>query len=331
MIDVCFGILMDLLNKRKVTARYLAGKYEISARTVYRYLDTLSHAGVPVFCTRGRNGGISVADNYRLPAALLTDAERERVLSGLSLLKAARPDADVESIRNKFAALNAGSGGENPVLAGDRLVMDGTIGDGKLYLMKINPLTKAMDDCLVTKIVYRDRGGETTERFVHPHAFVLKDMVWYLYAFCELRQSFRMFKVSRIEKLAVLDRRFERKPRSEFTPWKLDFGGETEIVDLLMYVSEEARYDAEEWLGVECVKPQRHGKYPYLAAAEVADGPQLLPRLMSFGAGVKIVNPPSLERRLRRAAEELAECYLPAEADTPEAGPSTVDKKPDMV
>ena len=59
MIEVCFAILMDLLKSRKITARYLSDKYEISLRSVYRYVDVLSSSGVPVFSERGRHGGIT--------------------------------------------------------------------------------------------------------------------------------------------------------------------------------------------------------------------------------------------------------------------------------
>lgn len=310
MIDICFGILMELLKKRKVTARYISEKYEISLRTVYRYIDVLSANNIAVFCTRGRNGGIQIADNYRLPAALLTASEQENIFTALNLLKGARPDVDIEAIRDKFIAVNTGDSAGGLVMTGDKLILDGTIGDGTLYLKKIGPLTKAVDNNLVTEIVYRDRGGGTTERYIQPHAFVLKDMVWYIYAFCELRQSFRMFKISRIEKLSITGRNFVRKPREEFTPWKLSYKENAPAVELLLYIDEFVRYDVEEWLGVECVKPQKNARYPYIASAEVYDNPQLLSRLMSYGAHIKIMHPSKLKNSLTAAADELLRSYL---------------------
>ena len=69
-------MLFDLLAKRKVTARYFAEKYEISERTVYRYLDCLS-LSVPVYVKRGREGGICISDSYKLPAGFMTKEEYE--------------------------------------------------------------------------------------------------------------------------------------------------------------------------------------------------------------------------------------------------------------
>lgn len=104
---------MDLLKSRKITARYLSDKYEISLRSVYRYVDVLSSSGVPVFSERGRRGGITIADNYRLPATLLTKTEQSDILSALSLYKGADPLCDVDVIRDKLLSVNTSDDAEN--------------------------------------------------------------------------------------------------------------------------------------------------------------------------------------------------------------------------
>ena len=110
MVTECFEILMELLKSRKVKARYLADKMEISVRSVYRYIDVLSASGVAIFCERGRNGGIRIADNYRLPAALLSPSEQSDILAALNLYKGANPACDVENINGYFSTLSSPSG-----------------------------------------------------------------------------------------------------------------------------------------------------------------------------------------------------------------------------
>lgn len=112
---------MDLLKSRKITARYLSDKYEISLRSVYRYVDVLSSSGVPVFSERGRRGGITIADNYRLPATLLTKTEQSDVLSALSLYKGADPLCDVDVIRDKLLSVNTSDDAEKLIMSGDKL------------------------------------------------------------------------------------------------------------------------------------------------------------------------------------------------------------------
>ena len=108
MVNVCFCILTELLAKKKVTAKYLAEKYEISVRTVYRYLDVLAAGGVNFFTDRGRNGGIKIADDYKLSASYLTDAEkqlvadeqaknRETINEAMATMKAAIEEAVAEA------------------------------------------------------------------------------------------------------------------------------------------------------------------------------------------------------------------------------------------
>lgn len=122
---------MDLLKSRKITARYLSDKYEISLRSVYRYVDVLSSSGVPVFSERGRRGGITIADNYRLPATLLTKTEQSDVLSALSLYKGADPLCDVDVIRDKLLSVNTSDDAEKLIMSGDKLILEGVIGDEK--------------------------------------------------------------------------------------------------------------------------------------------------------------------------------------------------------
>lgn len=308
MIDVCFGILMDLLKTRKVTARYLSDKYEISIRSVYRYIDVLSGSGVPVFTERGRGGGVTIADNYRLPATLLTKDEQSDVLSALSLYKGANPARDVDAIRDKLLSVNTSDDAKSLIMSGDKLILEGVIGDEKLYRAKIEPLSKAVDDQKKVTVVYHDRGGEITTRTIHPHAFVLKDFIWYVYAFCELRQSFRMFKISRIEKLKVTDEPFDRKSRDEFTPWNLSPETSQSII-ILLYVKEEARYGVEEWLGVECVKPQKNKSFPYVASSQVAFDDTLIPKILSYGSAIKVLEPQSLVKDIVASAHNISTLY----------------------
>ena len=108
---------MDLLKSRKITARYLSDKYEISLRSVYRYVDVLSSSGVPVFSERGRRGGITIADNYRLPATLLTKTEQSDILSALSLYKGADPLCDVDVIRDKLLSVNTSDDAEKLIMS----------------------------------------------------------------------------------------------------------------------------------------------------------------------------------------------------------------------
>lgn len=85
-----FGLLYTILERKRVTAKELAEKFEVSIRTIYRDLDALSASGIPVYTQKGRTGGIAIAEEFVLSKSLLTVDEREQILSSLHGLSAAR-------------------------------------------------------------------------------------------------------------------------------------------------------------------------------------------------------------------------------------------------
>lgn len=84
--DVIFGILLTILNKEITTAQYLADKYFISTRTVYRYLDVLNLNGVPIVSKSGRNGGITIMNSFKLNRLYFTAPEKVQLMALLHLI-----------------------------------------------------------------------------------------------------------------------------------------------------------------------------------------------------------------------------------------------------
>ena len=81
-----FKIVYYLLDKGKATAPELAGNFEVSVRTIYRDLDAISAAGIPIYATQGKGGGIFLMPEFVLDRSLLTPQEKEQVLMALQLL-----------------------------------------------------------------------------------------------------------------------------------------------------------------------------------------------------------------------------------------------------
>ncbi len=81
-----FAILLELAKKEKVTAKYLANKFEISTRSVYRYLNELESAGIPTFTIVGKNGGIGIEKNFALDSLLLNNEDKALIKQSLNLI-----------------------------------------------------------------------------------------------------------------------------------------------------------------------------------------------------------------------------------------------------
>ena len=82
-INRLFEIIYILIEKESITAKEWAEKFEVSTRTIYRDVEILSSVGIPIYMTKGRGGGISLLPNYILDKTVLTDKERENILSSL--------------------------------------------------------------------------------------------------------------------------------------------------------------------------------------------------------------------------------------------------------
>ncbi len=97
-IDRLIGILSILLQQEKVTAPYLAERFEVSRRTINRDVEDICKAGIPLVTTRGPGGGISILEGYRMDRTLLTSRDMESILAGLKSLTASLEPGSTASL-----------------------------------------------------------------------------------------------------------------------------------------------------------------------------------------------------------------------------------------
>ncbi|MBP5308313.1 MAG: YafY family transcriptional regulator [Clostridia bacterium] len=300
--EILVQIIFLLLAKKRVTAAEIAAKYGVSSRSVYRYIDEIS-AIVPVYATRGPNGGYSLVDSFRLPSTFFTESEYSVTIQALEAFGREFP-GEAFSALNK---LKAGSRYAREINLGTSSLMidSGPWGVTENYNVKLRVLEECVASFSAVKIVYRDAEGAVSERVIEPHVVVLKQGIWYVYAFCRLRCEFRLFKVGRIESETVLDEKFERRP-AEGLDKALSFTAEGEKEEVVMEIKEEIVSEIEEWLGVDCVN-RENGRITATAYLPVNGG--LASKLLSYGGKIKIKSPTSLVLSLRSAADEILKIY----------------------
>ena len=210
---ILLEILFDLLAKRKVTANYLAEKYEISPRTVYRYIDLLSMS-VPVYIKRGRNGGICISDSYKLPVGFMTKEEYESAIESLDAMYSQLPEDRFLAAKRKLSA-QVKSETRELILSGEIgtiLVDSGTWGDTHTFSDKLRLVEECIRDKTILEIEYHSRAGEKTQRKIEPHVLVFKQSIWYVYAFCHKQRAFRLFRLGRLFSLIKTEEHFTKRP-----------------------------------------------------------------------------------------------------------------------
>ena len=305
--DILLDILFDLLSKRKVTAPWLAERYEMSTRSVYRYVDVLS-LSVPVQVKSGRNGGIYISDAYKLPVNFMTEEEYDACQDALSLAYGQLSEDRFVQAQRK---LSAQSKTERRELAlsgnvGSIVVDGGTWGDSKSFSEKIRIFENCVRECLVTEIEYHGRLGEFSKRKIEPHVLVFKQGVWYVYAFCRKRREFRLFRLGRIFSVIVTEEKFNKKPLTrDDVPLAYWTNEQSERVEF--EISEKGFADALDWLGYESLRKDKDGWWRAEVSLPFDD--ELVKKVLSFGKEIKVLAPEPLKERVRKKAKEILGVY----------------------
>lgn len=297
--SILVGILSNLLAKPKVTSAELAKKYEISPRTVMRYIDAINESGVPIVTYRGRSGGYGIIDKYKITASFLTKEEYERILSALDALP---PDKVISSITDKLKGLQSTQSAR--LTESDKVVIDTEFSPA--FKNKFNILQQSIKENVLTQISYVDKFGESTNRRIEPLTFIFKEGFWYIYAYCNTRKDFRFFKINRISGITPLLQHFQPRPYVLDSTVIDKFIEKTEHIEMTISFDNDALVDVQDWLGEESVIKKGAG---YLAFAKVPYDQYLLTKLLTFGDKIKVLKPAKLSTSLVKLLHNLLKHY----------------------
>lgn len=304
--EIMLKILFELLSKKCVKASYLADKFEVSVRSIHRYINCLELAGVPIYTLRGNNGGFAIVDTYKLSSTFLTVKEFEHTINTLSAITDSVPNKDLSNVISKLKAVVKNERSGFDIKSGNLIIDAGPWGDAVGYKSKLNVIQKSIDELKKLNIRYHDRNGDITERIIEPHIIVFKQGLWYVYAFCHLRNEFRFFKIGRIEFADITNESFTRREISQ-EDLPLDFWHNvTETTDVIFEIDKKCLSDVEEWLGIENVHKQ-HDKY--VAEAKLPFDNGLVSKIMSFGNGIKVIQPQELKDEIIKNTKSIIDAY----------------------
>lgn len=303
--EIMIQILFMLLARRRVTAEEVSRKFDVSKRSVYRYMDELSLL-VPLYVERGMKGGFSIMDDFRLPATFLTEKEYGVVLQALDAYAEELPGEELGIAINKLKA-NSKSSRKISLNSSTLMIDSGPWGITDEYNNKLHVLAECVETSRAIYMEYRNVNGVATSREAEPHTLVLKQGIWYVYAYCRLRGEFRLFKVGRIEHLKVLDGNFERRS-TEGLSGVFGYNDESpKMKDVVFEAHRTVISDIEEWLGVGCVQTDENGKATVRARLPVDDG--LASKLLGYGGRIRVIEPKELRDKIADSANAILAIY----------------------
>ncbi len=294
-----FEIVYLLMDRKSVTARELAAHFEVSVRTVLRDIDTLADAGIPVYTTQGKGGGISILDRFVLNKAVISEDEQNQILFALQSL-AATQQFDMENVLGRLRSLFAKT--EANWIAVDFSRWGNSTADQvKFELLKHAILQKHM-----ITFSYSSSYGETKDRKVYPLQMVFKGVAWYLRAFCVSKNDYRTFKINRMREVQLLDECFAGKAFSmpELEP---DLSVPSGLTDLKLRFSPQIAYRVYDEFDGEAVQPQEDGSC--IVTTKVPADAWLCGYILSFGTGVEVLEPQDIREEMMRQAEAIQKKY----------------------
>lgn len=292
-----FEILYLLVEKRALTARELARRFEVSERTIYRDVDALSAAGIPVYAQRGQGGGIRLLPQFVLDRALLSREQQDELLFALQAVLATRAVEEGDTL-SRLSALFHREGG-------DWLEVDfADWGSGARERENFRLVKEGILSRRLLSFTYYSSAGQRTRRRAEPARLVFKSGSWYLQAFCLKRQDWRAFRLVRMDELALEETRFQHRP---VPPGVEDPDGDYPCTPLRLRFAPSCAYRVWDYFSHGQVT--REGDGALVVECAFPEDNWLLGFLLSFGDQVQVLSPPAWRERVRLAAKKTAALY----------------------
>ena len=290
-----FKIVYHLLDKGRATAPELAEKFEVSVRTIYRDIDALSGAGIPVYAEAGRNGGIYLMNDFVLDKAVLSEEEKQEILTALQSINSANNLGSNQTLQKLSAIFHMNS--EN------WLEVDfSRWGDNGTDNEKFKLLQSAIIHQKCVKITYANSYGTISERIVQPFKISYKSMSWYLKAYCTKKQDYRIFKLTSMIDLEILTESFCKNsfPKPDETLAQ-------SYHTIVLRFPKNMAYRVYDEFDKTRISRKENGDL--IVSIEMPEDAWLIGYLLSFGTQVDIIEPAYLKDIVAEQAKKIYEKY----------------------
>ena len=284
------------MENGKSTAPELAEKLEVSIRTIYRDIDIISSVGVPIYVTTGRNGGIQIDDSFVLDRLILSDKEKEDIITALKSVSIV-DDRKSDTLSKLSAIFNT----KNE----DWLEVDFSRWGNKA---QDNTMFQKLKEAIISRkmlcIVYANTRGEVIERVICPLKMVYKAKSWYIKAFCMNKSDFRIFKLTRIIQARDMEKNFDPM---EFQQEKKET--KVNYENVILRFPQRMAYRIYDEFEVDEIHQDDNGDFIICAPMPIDEW--LIGYLLSFGSKVCIIEPKYLKKIVYNEAKKICKRNKP--------------------
>jgi len=298
-LDRLLGILNTLLQNERVTAPYLAEKFEVTRRTIGRDIDALCMAGIPIVTYQGAGGGISIAEGFKLDKSVLTTSELSGIIAALKGIGSVSNPSNIERVLDKL-----GANSDAVISLSEPIIID-LASHYKGYLThKIETIKQSiLERRLIEFDYYYDKGE--SRRCIEPYLVVFQWTSWYVFGFCLERMDWRMFKLNRLWDLSSCKESFAVR---EIPPDKRDFNSHlSDDTNLIAIFDKSVKYQLIESYGLDSFHEITSGLHFEIGFTNRS---YVISWLLSFGDKVTVLEPKDIADEIRGIAENILKQYL---------------------
>lgn len=306
-IDRLVSIIMILLDKKRIGAQELAELFEVSPRTIYRDIETINMAGIPVRSTPGVGGGFEIMQAYKIDKKVFSAEDLSALLIGLSgLTSVVRGDEVVHALAKVKSFIPAERAKDIEFKVNQiNIDLSQWAGNGSIgpYLEIIK---SALEENRLLMFEYVAHHGNKTIRTVEPCQLVLKASHWYLHGYCTIRDNFRLFRISHMLNLKMLDETFT--PRKYEKPI-LDYSEvlETLQIKIKIRIHKSIMDRVLDYCTYEDFLPD--GDEHYIVDFPFVENDYYYDILLGFGSKCECLEPPHVRKNMRRKIHDIAVIY----------------------
>jgi predicted DNA-binding transcriptional regulator YafY len=306
-IDRLISIIMILLERKTVSATKLAEMFEVTPRTIYRDIETINSAGIPIITYPGVNGGIGIMEEYKINKKLFTTSNMATLLMGLGSISGAMTNEEITNTIAKIKGLIPEEHISDIELKSNQISIDLAPWIGNKDLQpNLEKIKIALEEKRLLAFEYYNGEGKKSNRKIEPYRLVLKESNWYLQGYCNSKQDYRIFKLSRISALEILDDTFSPREFHAKSLGAWDYI-ERNMIKIKLLVHESLRDTMVEHCGEGNLEPYEDNKlivnFPFI---EDDLGYSLL---LSFGGKCECLEPLKVRGELIRRIKNMLSAY----------------------
>ncbi|MFP4461416.1 MAG: helix-turn-helix transcriptional regulator [Thermotogota bacterium] len=296
--DRLVSMIFLLMKKKKVSARELADFYDCSIRTIYRDIETLENAGVPIVSYRGTEGGFELIEGYRIEKPFLSSQEASLILGLLQGIQQVVDDVEVESISTKMEGADANFSNLYFDMKGWGMSED--------FRDKANRVNQAITQHKAIDIEYYSSYLHCSIRKINPLKIIIKGSQWYLHAFCTRKNDYRLFKISRIKSLQTTDEVFDPSDYKLIPEQNDEWAENTETFLILKF--DKKIYSSFKDFFLEENIIENTGEH-FIVSVRFPIDHWVKSLILSFGEMVEVIEPAFLRKEIKEAAQKIVDKY----------------------